>query len=96
MAALVLLQHLRVYSVDPAILLRHQCIHGEQSGFSVWGDVSSCAEAATGTAQYLDVPLRASFVTAADTTNGMRASFGKSCIAEQGAYYMVRAYAGCP
>ena len=47
-------------------------------------------------AQYLDVPLRASFVTAADTTNGMRASFGKSCIAEQGAYYMVRACADCP
>ncbi len=48
-------------------------------------------EAAKGTAQYLDVPLRAAFVTAADTTNGMRASFGRSCIAEQGAYYMVRA-----
>ena len=47
-------------------------------------------------AQYLDVPLRAAFVTAADTTNGMRASFGQSCIAEQGAYYMVRPALCCP
>ncbi len=43
-----------------------------------------------GRAQYLDVPLRAEFVTAADTTAGLRAGYGQSCIAEQGAFYLVR------
>ena len=43
-----------------------------------------------GNAQYLDVSLRARFVTAADTTGGMHGGFGQSCLAEQGAYYLVR------
>ncbi len=38
----------------------------------------------------MDVPLRAEFVTAADTTAGLRAGYGQSCIAEQGAFYLVR------
>lgn len=43
-----------------------------------------------GHAQYLDVSLRARFVTAADTTGGMHGGFGQSCLAEQSAYYLVR------